>query len=53
MVDYLNWPRVRPHARVIIDNDYSGDPDDLIQTALTFSDFFAKLHLFAAFGQRS
>ena len=33
MVDHLNWPRVRPRARVIIDNDYSGDPDDLIQTA--------------------
>lgn len=32
MADHLNWPLVRPRARVIIDNDYSGDPDDLIQT---------------------
>lgn len=29
----LDWPLVRPRARVIIDNDYSGDPDDLFQTA--------------------
>ena len=26
-------PLVTPRARVIIDNDYSGDPDDLFQTA--------------------
>ena len=32
MSDLLGWPRVKPRARVIIDNDYSGDPDDLIQT---------------------
>lgn len=29
----LHWPLVRPRLRVIIDNDFSGDPDDLIQTA--------------------
>lgn len=28
-----NSQLLRPRARVIIDNDYSGDPDDLIQTA--------------------
>lgn len=33
MPNLLNWPLVKPRARVIIDNDYSGDPDDLIQTA--------------------
>jgi purine nucleosidase len=33
MSDLLGWPLVKPRARVIIDNDYSGDPDDLIQTA--------------------
>jgi len=33
MANLLNWPLVKPRARVIIDNDYSGDPDDLIQTA--------------------
>ena len=27
-------PLVKPRARVIIDNDFSGDPDDLFQTAL-------------------
>jgi inosine-uridine nucleoside N-ribohydrolase len=32
MTDLLGWPLVQPRARVIIDNDYSGDPDDLIQT---------------------
>lgn len=32
MANLLNWPLVKPRARVIIDNDYSGDPDDLIQT---------------------
>ena len=29
----LDWPLVRPRARVIIDNDYSGDRDDMVQTA--------------------
>ena len=33
MSDLLGWPLVAPRSRVIIDNDYSGDPDDLIQTA--------------------
>jgi purine nucleosidase len=33
MSDLFGWPLVAPRARVIIDNDYSGDPDDLIQTA--------------------
>lgn len=33
MPNLLNWPLVKPRARVIIDNDYSGDPDDLVQTA--------------------
>lgn len=33
MPNLLNWPFVKPRARVIIDNDYSGDPDDMIQTA--------------------
>ena len=33
MSDLLGWPLVAPRARIIIDNDYSGDPDDLIQTA--------------------
>lgn len=33
MANLLNWPLATPRARVIIDNDYSGDPDDLIQTA--------------------
>lgn len=33
MSDLLVWPLVQARARVIIDNDYSGDPDDLIQTA--------------------
>lgn len=33
MTDLFGWPLVTPRARVIIDNDYSGDPDDLIQTA--------------------
>ncbi|KQN75203.1 nucleoside hydrolase [Devosia sp. Leaf64] len=33
MPNRLDWPLVTPRARVIIDNDYSGDPDDLIQTA--------------------
>lgn len=33
MANLLNWPLVKPRARVIIDNDYSGDPDDLVQTA--------------------
>ena len=32
MTNLLNWPLVKPRARVIIDNDYSGDPDDLVQT---------------------
>ena len=32
MTDLFGWPLVKPRARVIIDNDYSGDPDDLIQT---------------------
>jgi inosine-uridine nucleoside N-ribohydrolase len=29
----LDWPLVRPRARVIVDNDFSGDPDDLVQMA--------------------
>src|SRR5215470_7515194 len=29
----IDWPLVRPRARVIIDNDYAGDRDDMIQTA--------------------
>ena len=33
MANLLGWPLVKPRARVIIDNDYSGDPDDLVQTA--------------------
>lgn len=33
MSDLFGWPLVAPRSRVIIDNDYSGDPDDLIQTA--------------------
>jgi len=33
MTNLLDWPLVQPRARVIIDNDYSGDPDDLVQTA--------------------
>lgn len=33
MPNLLDWPLVKPRSRVIIDNDYSGDPDDLIQTA--------------------
>jgi purine nucleosidase len=33
MSDLLGWRLVAPRARVIIDNDYSGDPDDLVQTA--------------------
>lgn len=33
MPDLLGWPLVNPRSRVIIDNDYSGDPDGLIQTA--------------------
>jgi len=33
MAHVLDWPLVPPRTRVIIDNDFSGDPDDLIQTA--------------------
>jgi len=29
----LDWPLVRPRSRVIVDNDFSGDPDDLVQMA--------------------
>src|SRR5262245_55062586 len=29
----IDWPLVKPRARVIVDNDYSGDRDDMIQTA--------------------
>lgn len=29
----LDWPLVGPRARVIVDNDFSGDPDDLVQMA--------------------
>ena len=29
----FTWPLVKARARVIIDNDYSGDRDDMIQTA--------------------
>lgn len=33
MTDLFGWPLVAARSRVIIDNDFSGDPDDLIQTA--------------------
>lgn len=29
----LDWPLVRPRSRVIVDNGFSGDPDDLVQLA--------------------
>jgi inosine-uridine nucleoside N-ribohydrolase len=29
----FDWPLVKPRARVIIDNDFAGDRDDMIQTA--------------------
>src|SRR5262249_11611777 len=29
----FDWTLVKPRARVIIDNDYAGDRDDMIQTA--------------------